>query len=197
VSQFLRQESPPAFDRTERYRPFLRRDFRCACAYCERPESFLGGEEFYEIDHFRPVKRFPELEFHYPNLYYACGKCNRHKSGTWPAEELMERGFRFSGPCQEDMYSVHLEEERTSKLHPLTNVGTYTCAHIRLNRPDLLAWRQERRRRDAELQELKALGEKLRLAVQTISEPGLRQELHHLIAVLDSKIAWIRQLFSL
>jgi len=68
VSRFVRQETPPQFDDCQKYLPFLRRDFRHRCAYCERTEGALGGEEFFEIDHFRPVSRFREHVTHYPNL---------------------------------------------------------------------------------------------------------------------------------
>ena len=61
MSRFVRQEAPPQFDERGMYLPFLRRDFRYRCAYCERTETFLGGEEFFEIDHLRPV--FRSVEF--------------------------------------------------------------------------------------------------------------------------------------
>ena len=131
MSQFSRRESPPSFEDYRQYRPFLRRDFRYVCAYCERTESVLGGEEFFEIDHFRPVEKFPEHETHYPNLYYACGKCNRHKGGTWPSDDLIQKGFHFADPCQEDMYSKHLEETQEGALRARTNSGAYTCGHLR------------------------------------------------------------------
>jgi uncharacterized protein (TIGR02646 family) len=114
VSQFVRREHPPQIDDRKEYLPFLRRDFRYRCAYCERTEAFLGGEEFFEIDHFRPVSKFREEATHYRNLYYSCGKCNRHKGDTWPSGDLIAMGFRFADPCQEDMYIDHLREKPDS-----------------------------------------------------------------------------------
>jgi len=134
VSRFVRQETPPQFDECTKYLPFLRRDFRYRCAYCERTETFLGGEEFFEIDHFRPVWRFLEQVTHYPNLYYSCSKCNRHKGKTWPSDEEISSGFRFADPCQEDMYVEHFQEMPDGQLQPLNNCGRYTGEHIRLNR---------------------------------------------------------------
>ena len=75
MSRFVRHENPPYFQNYQDYRPFLRRDFRFFCAYCERNEFVLGGSEFFEIDHFRPVHLFPEHTSRYTNLYYVCGKC--------------------------------------------------------------------------------------------------------------------------
>src|SRR5258708_33049864 len=132
MSLFTRRESPPQFDHPTRYREYLRRDFRRRCAYCDRPEAQLGGEEFFEIDHFRPVSKFPELNCHYPNLYYACGRCNRYKGSKWPTDDLRARGFRFADPCEEDMYLVHLGEGEDGRLRALTNSGVYTCDVINL-----------------------------------------------------------------
>jgi hypothetical protein len=193
VSQFFRRESPPSFDQHEKYRPFLRQDFRFVCAYCERPEAVVGGEEFFEVDHFRPANRFPEGRVYYPNLYYACGKCNRHKGSTWPSESLIEQGFRFSDPCEEDMYVTHLSEGEDGKLKARTNVGSYTCAHIRLNRPALLQWRLETRSIVEDLVTLEALRENLALQSQTVSEPGLQADFSRQIVALDSAIARLRQ----
>jgi 5-methylcytosine-specific restriction endonuclease McrA len=186
VSQFFRNESPPEFDDYGKYRPFLRRDFRFTCAYCERPEPALGGEEFFEIDHFRPVKKFPGHVGRYASLYYAFGKCNRHKGNTWPSEYPMGRGFRFADPCEEDLYVTHLEEAPDGRLRTLTPVGDYTCQHIRLNRSGLLAWRQQKRM-------LQALGEEMRLLLEIKLESVLQDELRQKIATL----ALLRQGYSL
>jgi hypothetical protein len=193
VSQFFRNESPPEFDDYRKYRPFLRRDFRFTCAYCERPEPALGGEEFFEIDHFRPVKKFPEHVGRYANLYYACGKCNRHKGSTWPSEYLMGRGFRFADPCEEDLYVTHLEEAPDGTLRTLTTVGDYTCQHIRLNRSDLLTWRQQRHQIASDLRMLQALREEIKLLLEITPEVVLQDELRQKIAALDSAIALLLQ----
>jgi hypothetical protein len=196
VSQFLRGESPPDFDRHEHYRPFLRRDFRFVCAYCERPEAFLGGEEFFEVDHFRPVKWFPELRVYYPNLYYACGKCNRYKGSTWPSESQIDQGCRFADPCEEDMYARHLNEGQDGTLQVQTNTGRYTCDHIRLNRPAILEWRRERRRIVAELPILQLLRESLSSALRNATESGLQEDFVRKIEAVDSTIAQLRRCFQ-
>ena len=197
MSQFIRRESPPHQEDYRQYRPFLRRDFRFVCAYCERTEFVLGGEEFFEIDHFRPVKMFPEQQKHYPNLYYSCGRCNRHKGSTWPSEGLMERGFRFADPCREDMYSEHLEETRNGALRARTHSGEYTCAHIRLNRPDLVAWRQIKRQNAADVLTLEAIVKELELALKAAPGPDLRNDLQQRLAALRSTIARLRQQYSI
>ena len=146
MSRFQRRESPPQFDDHAQYKPFLRRDFRYLCAYCERSEVTVGGDEFFEVDHFRPVKHFPHLRTSYPNLYWVCGPCNRRKGSSWPSRPLVDSGYRFSDPCQEDLYREHVEERPDGALNPITYPGIYTCEHIRLNRPALTEWRRERRK---------------------------------------------------
>ncbi len=145
------------------------------------------------MDHFRPLKWFPELRFYYPNLYYACGKCNRYKGSTWPSESPNDQGFRFADPCEEDMYVRHLEERQDGTLRVQTNTGRYTCDHIRLNRPALLEWRRARRTIAADLPILQLLKEHLRSALQTAPEPGLHEDLVQQIAALDSMIEQSRR----
>jgi len=86
MAQFSRESQPFTFTSPRQYKPFLRSDFRTRCAYCERPEEYLGGEEAFEVEHFRPKSKFPQLDCVYSNLYYACRGCNAHKSETWPSE---------------------------------------------------------------------------------------------------------------
>jgi len=197
MSQFIRRESPPVFANYRDYRPFLRRDFHYVCAYCERTELALGGEEFFEIDHFRPFKKFPAQQTHYPNLYYACGKCNRYKGSVWPTEDRVTAGFRFADPCLEDMYSRHFDETQDGALRPRTTVGEYTCAHIRLNRSALVAWRQERRLVAADLTVLQAIVRDLELELKTASAPDFQNELKLRIGLLDATIARKRRQYSL
>ena len=142
---FTRKEAPPIYQDFRKYTPHLRQDFIFQCAYCERTESYLGGQEAFEADHFRPAHRFPELLCIYENLYYVCGKCNRHKSGTWPSDRQISQGSTFADPCAEDPYVDHLRETDQGDLEGLTSCGTYSNAHIRLSRAELRRWRLARR----------------------------------------------------
>lgn len=156
MARFFRKENPPKCKNHRDYLPSLRLDFRYRCAYCERPEAVVGGDEAFEVDHFRPRSRFPELVNEYSNLYYSCSRCNRHKGNTWPSEHLAGSGFRFSDPCAEDMYSIHAIEGDGGRLKAITQCGEYTVRHIMLNRPVLVNWREARRirRRDLESRQL-------------------------------------------
>ena len=110
MALFARSENPPAQVNYAGYTPFLRRDFLARCAYCERTEEYLGGEEAFEVEHFKPKSKFRELICAYHNLYYVCRKCNGHKWETWPTEDQIARGQRFADPCVEDPYVHHLRE---------------------------------------------------------------------------------------
>src|ERR1700693_2084674 len=105
---FARQEHPPNYSDFRQYTAHLRKDFIFQCAYCERTESYFGGQEAFEVDHFRPSSKFPALRNTYENLYYACAKCNRHKSQTWPSSQQSSSGARFADPCVEDPCVDHL-----------------------------------------------------------------------------------------
>lgn len=79
-----------------RIRDALVRDFGTICAYCEQPcQSPTRYEEPHEesIDHFRPRNRFPNLWLDWPNLVYACRRCNQAKGGSWPGfdDDLVNR----------------------------------------------------------------------------------------------------------
>jgi len=197
VSRFIRLENPPRFDDHKEYLPFLRRDFRYRCAYCERTEAFLGWEEFFEIDHFRPVWRFGEQAAHYPNLYYSCGKFNRHKGKTWPSDALVASGFCFADPCQEDMYVEYLQEAPDGKLQPLTNRGCYTSDHIRLNRRALLDWRQDRQQAAQDLESLARAASRFEGLLPANLGPVEQRRIREAIKTLKARIVRDGQRFAL
>jgi HNH endonuclease len=144
MALFQRRESPPYFSDYRKYKAFLQRDFLQRCAYCERTEDYLGGEDAFEVEHFKPKSKFPDLLVAYENLYYVCRRCNLHKAETWPSDDLLARGTRFADPCEEDLYTDHVHENEDGKLDALTSCGTYSSSHIRLNRNELQRWRRLR-----------------------------------------------------
>ena len=91
MALFERRENPPVTSNYRDHIPLLRREFRGQCAYCERTEEYMGGDEAFEVDHFKPKSKFPELITTYHNLYYVCRKCNGHKWETWPTENQLDR----------------------------------------------------------------------------------------------------------
>jgi len=145
-------------------------DFQRRCAYCERPEEYLGGEEAFDVEHFRPRSKFPALDCVYTNLYYACRGCNGHKWETWPSDVQSAQGKGFADPCQEDPYLHHLVENEDGSVNGATPCGTYTTAHIRLHRSDVNRWRRLRAQALVDLPILTAVAGSLELLRSAASE---------------------------
>jgi uncharacterized protein (TIGR02646 family) len=190
---FARRETPPTYPDVRSYLPHLRNDFISQCAYCERTEAYFGGQEAFEVDHFRPSSRFPELSYTYSNLYYVCSKCNRHKSNTWPSNDQMSRGARFADPCEEDPYLDHLREADDGGVEELTPCGEYSNAHIRLDRSELRTWRTSRAQARKDLPHLVGIEEGLRRALLIF--PGEHQEIQARLDALRRRIEEIRRRF--
>jgi len=188
LSRFIRRQTPPEYADHYQYRPFLRIDFLERCAYCERSEAYLRGTDFFTVDHFQPKSKFPKLASHYPNLYYACGKCNQYKAGTWPTPSLLSKGFRFSDPCEEDMYEEHLRELQNGSLEALDNCGRYTCDHIRLNSPDLVLWRQWRIEVSRDVRVFKEMQRYLEGRLAFVSDPAEKDVIERTLALIASKL---------
>src|SRR6266481_6956296 len=100
---FVRKtEAPIVKGGYQSFRPYVREDFRERCAYCLLEEIVAAGEENFELDHFRPKSRFPELLNDFYNIYYACHPCNHIKRDAWPPSALELRGVGFVDLCKEE-----------------------------------------------------------------------------------------------
>lgn len=142
MQRFYRRLSPPRAARYNEYRAFLRYEFRFLCSYCGIHEDEYG---VFEVDHFRPQARFPQLESDYANLYYSCRRCNNYKRDFWPSAEDEAAGLKFIDPCQEDLLGVHAEVLACGALRAKTPAGDFTIGHLGLNRSALARWRRKRR----------------------------------------------------
>jgi len=151
----------------------------------------MGGEEAFEIDHFRPKKKYPKLVGVYANLYYACRKCNGHKWETWPADDQAALGMRFADPCAEDPYLHHLCERDGGALEALTLCGAYSNDHIRLDRPAVREWRRLRNQARRDLPVLTAMVKKLEDALDN------RADVQNQIDTLKRRIEDSRLRFSI
>ncbi len=89
------------------------------------------------------------------------------------------------------------KRRRTGRCARGLTPGHTPCEHIRLNRPALLAWRQERRRGASDLVMLQALREKVMLMPEMTSASDLQDELPQQLSALDSTIALLRRRYSL
>lgn len=196
MALFTRRENPPVQSNYREYKPFLRLDFRARCAYCERTEEYLGGEEGFEVEHFKPKSKFPDLTCSYENLYYACRGCNGHKWETWPSEDQIARGQRFADPCMEDPYVQHLREREDGDIEALTECGKYTNGHIRLGRPTLQDWRRLRNEARRDLPLLTAVARALEQFV-AVGEGADRADATERLGALTRRIEESKRRFSI
>jgi hypothetical protein len=138
VAHFSRRNpSPPLQGGYQGFRAFVREDFRETCAYCLLKELFAGGQDNYEVDHFRPQSLFPDDAQNYYNLYWACHPCNKIKRITWPSFALLERGIGFVDLCADD-FELHFEELGDGRWVGKTISARYTIDALRLNRSHLV-----------------------------------------------------------
>jgi HNH endonuclease len=132
----VRKHAPVRSSALANFRPCLRLDFDFCCFYCLSGESEVapgrshGG---FEIDHFRPVSRFPQFSRTYRNLMWCCHACNRAKSDTWPTEQEVKAGFRFHDPSREGL-GIPIEL-RGVLVQPRggSTIGAYVIDTLRLN----------------------------------------------------------------
>lgn len=145
--RFTRTTTVPTFTNYQRYRPFLRVDFKKHCAYCTSHESEAGGDDHFEIDHHQPTSKGGSRT-DYLNLYYSCRGCNKRgaKGDQWPSAALRGAGYRFIDSVAENPYVNHLRVEMSGRVSPMTHVGEYSEKKLRLNRVFLIDLRQARRR---------------------------------------------------
>jgi uncharacterized protein (TIGR02646 family) len=139
---FIRRSSAPTIKASD-YRGFrhhVRQDFRRTCAYCLFEETWAAGLENFELDHFRPKSRFPQLALSYYNLYWSCHVCNRLKRDLWPTAELLKQGIAFVDLCA-SAFAEHFISQKNGKWKGKTPSARYTIDSLRLNRPHLVELR--------------------------------------------------------
>lgn len=67
------------------YKEQLVKDFRDLCGYCGKNRNYFFDN--FQIDHFRPKSKYPDLKNDYNNLVLSCPICNRNKSDDWPTND--------------------------------------------------------------------------------------------------------------
>ncbi len=141
--------------RTENRRR-IRVQYEYSCGYCGVRESDAGAR--LTIDHFRPSSSGGEDEI--DNLVYCCHACNTFKGGYWREEEAK----RLLHPLLDNAKNhYHITED--AKILALTSRGINHVERLRLNRPELIAYRLQRQNEaalDAENQQVLQLLETLR-----------------------------------
>lgn len=104
------------------------------CMYCE---SEVEVTNYSDIEHFKPKHLYPDLEFEWTNLGYACGICNRKCKGTKFDDNLINP---YEENPQEHLIALG------SIIYPKSTSlkGEITSDIVQLNRKELVAKRAER-----------------------------------------------------
>lgn len=162
MSQFIRKTRKIDYHNTK-CKKYLRFDFGYRCAYCGQHEfENIGSYNFFQIDHFRPKKKFAHLPNidDYNNLFYACSICNGRsgKSDNWD-ENLLN-------PCVDEIFGdqYHIKatpDLKTFKLISNSNEGQIFINTIKLDNKKHREIRCARHERNTSLNTEKALLEEM------------------------------------
>lgn len=159
-AEHQRSTDPGPFLDYRRYRRHVREEFKRTCVYCRRPEG-LSGQTF-EIDHYRPVSKAPELKSAWPNLYYCCRACNLRKGNIDSGGEVF-----IPNPCDNRM-AEHLQTKGGGEIEAFTPAGEFTVRQLGLDAEELCVYRNLTQRLLAAL-----LHEKVDLLVRIQKLEGL------------------------
>lgn len=106
------------------------------CSYCaEENISTSGGE----IDHFLPKSNFPSQKCEWTNLFWSCGKCNKHKLNKFFGKSEGEKlGKLENQPLKfddknylfEDNFTINIFE---GEIIPLNKNAETTISMLNLN----------------------------------------------------------------
>jgi hypothetical protein len=92
------------------------------------------------VDHHRPRARGGTAEA--DNLVYSCARCNEHKGAYWHEQDPPHVVLLHPG---HDDLTQHLRESDDGRVAGLTREGEFFVQRLRLNRPQLVAYRRTRR----------------------------------------------------
>ena len=136
-------------------RRVVRAVYAFRCGYCGVSEAQAGSE--LTFDHFRPRSQSGTDDV--ANLVYACHACNEFKGDYWAKGS----DPRLLHPLTDDL-ALHVAEDASGTLHPLTALGQAYIERLHLNRAALVAQRQEKQR----LSRMESRLEEIAAALQNI-----------------------------
>jgi len=137
------------------------------CMYCETKVSVAY---FGDVEHIRPVEKFPHLKFTWTNLGFVCAKCNNAKRAKWAEETPFINPFEEDPSANLAAFGFFISHRRGSER------GEYTHREIDLNRVELV----ERRRERAEL--LRNLHDKAMRTANVVLQAAALAELERELA---------------
>ncbi|MCB0743871.1 MAG: hypothetical protein KDC67_08205 [Ignavibacteriae bacterium] len=107
-----------------RYKDYLEKDFNGRCGYTDCHQFWFGGRRNFQIDHFLPIAKNPELKTKYSNLVYSCSYVNRAKSSDIG---------KYLDPCDTD-YNEHFYRDKLGNILPRNDseVAEYMYKKLKL-----------------------------------------------------------------
>lgn len=143
------------------YKSYLKKDFNNKCGYTDCSDFWFGGKNSFHIDHFKPLTKYPNLEKNYSNLVYCCSYVNILKSD--------DEG-NYIDPCDVD-YNLHFERDVDGNIIPKRNSPQarymYSKLKLYLKRYQVI-WK---------LEKIRSTMDKVKLAINSLKNDGLKQEL--------------------
>jgi hypothetical protein len=144
-------------------RQSVRARYDFCCGYGGVSETNMGAEM--TLDHFQP--RIHGGEDGRDNLVYCCHACNEFKGDYWQTEP----DLRLLHPLLDDL-ALHYREQDDGTLLALTERGANHLRALRLNRPELVAFRLEQK----EIALMRHLNQILRQQLQEAHQTTRRLE---------------------
>ena len=145
----IKRTCSESFDKYHKYKPYLKKDFKDRCCYCNMPSELLTTP--YHIDHFIPIKEFKgkkdSLLIEYDNLMWACPKCNLSKGDKYEGDFLNSPKIEntlFYNPVETDYNEIFFRNE-IGGIDSEDEKGREMIRILKLYRPiHNLAWLIER-----------------------------------------------------
>lgn len=127
------------------YKEQLVKDFRDLCGYCGKNRNYFFDN--FQIDHFRPKSKYPDLKNDYNNLVLSCPICNRNKSDDWPTNDknvYHNDSIGYVDPASKEFDEVFYRYE-DGNIFSNYDYGKYMITKLKFDiRPIKELWKLER-----------------------------------------------------
>lgn len=127
------------------YKEQLVKDFRDLCGYCGKNRNYFFDN--FQIDHFKPKSKYPDLKNDYNNLVLSCPICNRNKSDDWPTNDknvYHNDSIGYVDPASKEFDEVFYRDE-DGNIFSNYDYGKYMITKLKFDiRPIKELWKLER-----------------------------------------------------
>lgn len=116
------------------YKDVLAEDFYDLCGYCGKNRK--NFKDKFEIDHFRPKKKYPKYINDYNNLVLACSTCNNNKRDDWPTnnpELFHNEAEGYVDPATDEFDTVFFRDDN-GYIQSNTEFGIYMLSKLKLDK---------------------------------------------------------------